>query len=86
MATKDVRPTYIRDLYAKGIKLAQKGRSKRIYATQNGRTIGITYANELPDRPRRWFLGLLDHGYDFVVFLCVSLTGEIRDYVIPDIF
>jgi hypothetical protein len=63
-----------------GIELV--GHGKR-YRTKSDVSIGIAFANELPNMPNRWFLGLPDERVDIVSLLCQSKDRQVYDIVLP---
>jgi hypothetical protein len=84
------RASYIADLDKKGIRLVQvqdQSRRRVIYKTHSGKIVGLPYARELPQKgPGRWFLGLPQQHFDFVVLLCETSQGELLDFVFPPDF
>lgn len=58
------------------------GSGKR-YRTARQLGVGIAFANELAERPRKWFLGLPDEQTDVVVLLCRALDRSMHDLVLP---
>ncbi len=80
---KNERGQYIQFLKSNGIKLVHK--QGTIYLTQNGRKVGIAAANEVL-KNQKWFLGIDDGNYDFIVLLCKSSSGELLDFVLPKSF
>ena len=46
----------------------------------------MPYATELADLPDRWWLGLPDEHFDFIVLLCQTDSGERLDFVFPSDF
>lgn len=83
----NVRMAYVNDLNSRGIQLRRSGRSKVIFETKSGKTIGMPFANEYPSRkPGRWFLGLPDQNFDFVILLCETDSGALLDFVFPTDF
>jgi hypothetical protein len=45
--------------------------------------VAVAFANELPGRESRWFLGLADEPTDIAILLCNSLAGRVYDIVLP---
>jgi hypothetical protein len=81
----EVRMVYVNDLSNKlGNRLRRKG--EVIYETQSGKSVGMPYASELPELPDRWWLGLPDEHFDYVVLLCETGSGELLDFVFPSAF
>lgn len=74
------RAQWVDALKAKGIVL--RGSAKR-YTTGSGVTVGLAFANERPERPDKWFLGLANESTEIAVLLCRSRAGRMYDLVIP---
>jgi hypothetical protein len=81
----EVRTAYVHDL---GQRLGKRlrRRSEVIYETQSGKSVGMPYATELAELPDRWWLGLPDRHFDFVVLLCGTGTDQLLDFVFPSDF
>lgn len=43
----------------------------------------MAFANKLPGKDNRWFLGFADEPTDVAVLLCRSSTGKLYDIVLP---
>jgi len=81
----EVRTAYVNDLSHKlGSHLRR--RSEVIFETQLGKSVGMPYATELTNLPDRWWLGLPDEHFDFLVLLCETDSGELLDFVFPPEF
>lgn len=78
---RDARRKFVDALQRRGIQLIHLG--GKIYRTPGGRRVGIPFANELEDKPDRWFLGLKDGNYDAVVLLCSQGDGETLEFILP---
>ena len=63
-----------------GIYLRRHGKQ---YQTVQGQSVAVAFANELPKKENRWFLGLPDEPTDIVVLLCKSLAGQFHEIVLP---
>lgn len=74
------RNEWVEGLRAQGISL--QGHRKR-YQTARGQSVAVAFANELPLKKNRWFLGLPDEPTDVAVLLCKSLAGKRHDIVLP---
>jgi hypothetical protein len=80
-----IRTAYVNELSQKlGYNLRR--RSEIIYETQSGKVIGMPYARELGKLPDRWWLGVPDERFDFLVLLCETSTGDLLDFVLPPDF
>jgi hypothetical protein len=76
------RGVYVEQLeQSLGLKLRRV--SETVYEMPSGGRLGIPYASELDRLPDRWWLGILDGKYDFVVLLCETAKGEMLDFVFP---
>lgn len=81
----EVRTAYLDDLsHKRGTRLRR--RSEVTYETQSGKSVGIPYATELADLPDRWWLGLPDEHFDFVILLCGTGPGRPLDFILPSDF
>jgi len=78
-----IREDFLRKLEKKGIHL-ELIKGKTIYRTHSGQRVGIATATER--QPNRWFLGLLDGGFDHAVLLCQRENGEVIEIPLPDEF
>jgi len=65
----------------KGVRLRQIKGVK--YETQSAKRVGIACAREREQSPLKWFLGLPDEQFDFVVLLCQPQSGPLLDFVLP---
>lgn len=45
--------------------------------------MAVAFANELPKKENRWFLGLPDEPTEVAVLVCKSLAGKVHDIVLP---
>ncbi len=63
-----------------GVRLRRLG--EVTYQTPSGKTIGIPYASEAPERTYPWWLGLPDKQPYFVVLLCETTEGQVVDFVL----
>lgn len=52
-----------------------------VFETQNGKRVGIPSASEV--QPDKWWLGLPDEHFDFLVLLCKPQSGSVLDFVLP---
>jgi hypothetical protein len=80
-----VRTKYVIDL-SKNLDIQLQRRSEVIYQTQSGKTVAIPYATELTNLPDRWWLGLPDEHFHFIVLLCETRSDELLDFVLPSHF
>ena len=55
---RDARRRFVGTLQQRGVQLTHSG--GKVYRTPSGKRIGVPFANELEDKPDRWFLGLKD--------------------------
>ncbi len=76
----EARRNWVAHLESIGVSLT--GHGKR-YQSPQGTTVGVAFANELPDLENRWWLGLRDEPTDVAVFLCHSVSREVHDIVVP---
>ena len=82
---KTIRMKYVNDLTEKsGIRLQRK--TEVVYETASGKKVALPYATELTNLPDRWWLGLPDEHFDFVVLLCETNSGQLLDFVFPSHF
>jgi len=63
-----------------GVRLRPLG--EVTYQTASGRTVGIPYASEAPQRTYPWWLGLPDEQPYYVVLLCETTEGKVFDFVL----
>jgi len=56
------------------------------YQTGSGRRVGIASARERDQLPFKWFLGLPDEHFDYVILLCQPQSGPMLDFVLPPDF
>lgn len=76
------RNAWTNHLNAKGIFL--RGNGTR-YSTESNKSVGVAFANELPEFPNKWWLGLPDTRWDIIALLCNDSTGRLIDIVISDL-
>lgn len=67
-----------------GIRLRQIG--EKTFETEGHKKVGVPFASERPAQPDRWWLGLADDSFDFVVLLCQDDSGALLDFVLPSTF
>jgi hypothetical protein len=77
---EEARTEYANRLRERSIRLSRID-SRVKFRTDSGKIAGIPYASEKPRRPNRWFLGLPDQRFDFVILLCETDTGTLLDFV-----
>lgn len=63
-----------------GVRLRRLG--EVTYETASGKSVGIPYASEAPERTYPWWLGLPDKQPYYVVLLCESTEGQVIDFVL----
>lgn len=74
-----LREEWLRGAKERGIRLHRfKG---VIYETESGKRVGIPSATEV--QPSKWWLGLPDEHFDFLVLLCKPKAGQVLDFVLP---
>ncbi|GAK55966.1 hypothetical protein U27_02927 [Candidatus Vecturithrix granuli] len=59
---------------------------KRFYKTKTEKLVGMTFASELKEKPGKWFLGLPERDYKFIVLLCEKYDHEMLNFVFPEEF
>jgi hypothetical protein len=81
----ETRQRYVAHLVGRGIQLSPvKGKpGGKVYRTNSGSVVGLTFANELDAKPERWWLGIKDGKYDVVVLLCNRSREAPLDFVLP---
>ena len=63
------------------LRVEESGKS--VFSTSlGGYRIGISFANE-GEPGGKWWLGLPEDGYDFLVLLCRTKDGRILDFIVP---
>ncbi len=58
--------------------------SKTVYATENGKTVGMAFATER--QPNKWFLGLPHADYSCIVLICEPNVGAAKRFIFPKSF
>lgn len=76
----DARTRWIEQVKQSGVWLSGSGKS---YETASGQAVGVAFANELPDHPNKWWLGLPEQSSGFAVLLCREKNGKTTDIVLP---
>jgi hypothetical protein len=83
-AGRDYRTRFVNSCSSSGITLASL--TGKMYQTIDGRKVCIASANELDNRPCRWFLGAKDEPYNIVVLLCGRKGCESLEFILPQEF
>jgi hypothetical protein len=74
-----LREEWLQNAMNRGVRLHHvKG---VVYETESGKRVGIPSASEV--LLNKWWLGLPDERFDFVVLLCQPKAGELLDFVLP---
>jgi hypothetical protein len=63
-----------------GVRLRRLG--EVTYQTASGKTVGMPYASEAPQRTYPWWLGLPDEQPYYVVLLCETTEGKLFGFVL----
>jgi hypothetical protein len=82
---QNARKAYVNELSERGIRLSRASRRVE-FMTRSGKIVGVPWAEEKLSKPNRWFLGLPDQHFDFVILLCQSSDGKLLDFVFPSDF
>jgi hypothetical protein len=82
---QNARKAYVNELSERGILLSRASRRVE-FKTRSGKIVGMPWAEEKLSKPKRWFLGLPDQHFDFVILLCQSSDGKLMDFVFPSDF
>jgi hypothetical protein len=80
------RTEYLAVLGKKGIQL-KRTNSDVTFRTEKGKVLAVPSASETArGSDRRWWLGLPDEYFDFIVLLCQDDDGSVHDFVLPRFF
>ena len=78
------RDKILKELQNRVVNLSKKGKSERVFTSNDGKIYGIAYASEY--KTPRWFLGLPIQEYDVIIFICEKSNAEIYWFMMPKEF